>query len=312
MKIPTSGTAPESLPGLPNGASNGHPNGDAHSLSLSHAPDAALSHALGATPSEYEEAGEINGFARVMRALARRWPYALILSSLILAAGTYIALTALPLYRATATIEDISSVSGSSSGSSGMPDISQLMGGTQNASIQTQVAKLTSPWVEEGARKRLSPAVKAKVEKGSLTDTDAAPQPGTNLIVVSASAHHADVAAEMANRICEEYIAQSLQRNRDTMKGSVSYVKARLDDVQKQLSRAQNDLADYKQRNNTMDLATETQQIVLRLAEAQTSLQTIQTERAASAVQRQKLKDLLAKTPESKMVPSGIVPSPEV
>lgn len=311
MKIPSPGAAPEPFPSS-NQALNGAANGDAHLLSIPspHASDAALSPAY--PTGDYDDGGDINGFARVMRALSRRWPYALAVSSLILAAGTYLALTALPLYQATATIENISSAASSSQYNSGLPVINDMLNSSATASVQTQVAKLLSPWVDEGARKRLSPSVRALVVKGSLLDTDAAPQVGTNLITVSASAHHANVAAEMANRICEEYIAQSLLRNRETMKGSVNYVKARLDDVQNQLSRAQTDLKNYKQRMGTMDLNAETQQIVLRLADAQNNLQTIQTERAANTAQRQKLQALLNKIPESKMVPSGIVPAPEV
>ncbi len=312
MKIPSPGTAPEPLPG----ASNGHLNGEshAHSTAITPAPvsDAALSHAYQAGAMDYDDAGEIHGFARVLRALSRRWPYALAVLSLILAAGTYYALTALPLYRATATIEDTSSAMSGASGNSGMPDISQMLGGTQNASIQTQVAKLSSLWVEDGAKKRLSPRVRALAEAGSLLDTDVAPLQGTNLMTVSASAHHADVASEMANRICEEYIAQSLQLNRDTMQRSVSYVEARLKDVEKQLEAAQNQLKDYKQRNATMDLPTETEQLVLQLAQAQSGLQAVQTERAANAAQTLKVRELLAKTPEAKMVSGGIVPAPEV
>ncbi len=300
-------------------ANGTHPNGDSNALATTvPAPDAALTNGYGAGynsgagVADYDDAGEIDGFARVMRALSRRWPYALALSSLILAAGTYYALTALPLYRATTTIQDTSATSAASQYSSGVPVINDMLNGGQNASIQTQVAQLLSPWVEDGAKKRLSPKSRARVEAGSLLDTDALPLPGTSMITVSASAHHPEVAAEMANRICEEYIAESLQRNRDTMKGSVSYVKARLDEVEKQLASAQNDLKNYKQRFNTMDLNTETQQTVMRLAEAQNGLETVQTDRAASAAKLQKVRALLLKTPESKMVPSGIVASPEV
>lgn len=325
MRNPSQGPAPE-LPGAIHGANGAHTNGaiangthasnghvsDAHSLATAPAPDAALSPQFGGGGLEYDESGELNGFARVWRALSRRWPLALALSSLVLAAGTYYALTALPLYRATATIQDISSASSGSSASAGMPDIATMLGGSQTSSIQTQVATLTSLWVEDGAKKRLSSANQALLAKGSLLDTDVTLQPGTTMINVSASAHHAGLAAEMANRICDEYIAQSLSLNRNTTKKSISYVQKELADVERQLEDAQNALKDYKQRNNTMDLPTETQQIVVNLSQAQTGLQTILTERAANAAKLAKVRALLAKTPESKMVPSGIVPAPEV
>ncbi len=261
--------------------------------------------------SDYDDATEQGGVSRVLRALRRRWYYALAVAVLTLAGGIYYALTAPPVYRATAIIEDTSSSRGSQFNSD-LPVLDEMMGSSDKASIQTQVAKLSSSWVMDGAKKRLSPPVRQLMDKGSVVDTGVVPQTGTNLIGVSVLAHHPKVASELATEICQEYIYQSLQRNREAMKGSLAYAKNQLDTVQKRLFIAQEQLKNYKQSQGTMNLESESQQIVVRLSDAQTRLQAIESERAANALQRQKLASLIARTPESKVVPTRIIQSPQV
>ncbi|PQV65206.1 capsular exopolysaccharide family [Abditibacterium utsteinense] len=301
-----------------NGFQGKNANGTSEAIDVSRALEGGTNPSALALPpggaggfSDYEDGTEQGGFSRVLRAFLRRWYYALGLASLILAGGVYYAITAPPVFRATTIIEDTSSSHGPQFNSD-LPVLNEMLGSSDKASIQTQVANLSSSWVMQGAQKRLSAPVRHLMDNGSVVDTAVVPQTGTNLISVNVLAHHPKVASELATRICQEYIYQSLQRNREAMKGSLAYAKNQLDTVQLRLSKAQEQLKDYKQNNGTMNLESESEQIVTRLADAQTRLQAIESESAANAVQRQKLRVLLAQTPESKVVPTKIIVSPQL
>lgn len=254
--------------------------------------------------ADYGEDAEQSGFSRVLQAVMRRWPYALAMMALVTGAGTYYAIRTPDVYRATATIEATMPSRGSQP-SSNVPALDEMLGGSQSQSVQTQVAKLSSPWVAKAAKNAVSPKSRQLIDQGSLVDTSVSLEQGTNLISVNVSAHQPEVAAEMATQICKQYIVQSLQRNREVMQGSLKYAKDQLDSVQERLIKAQDELKNYKVRNGTMDLQTETQQTIGRLADSQTQLQTVRADKAASLAEIAKLQAIYNSTPESREVASG-------
>jgi polysaccharide biosynthesis transport protein len=206
-------------------------------------------------------------------------------------AGTFLAVvlavvaytwTAQPVYQATARIL-VDASRAPAAGSSDLPVLSDLLGVTQARSVGTQAEIIKSPLIAEKALTHL-----AEPRRRSLVGSPPVQVqtfPNTDVIAISAQGHDPKAVAALANAVCGEYIRSSQQSNREETRTAADYVLTQIVQVREKLDAAQVELKQYKRRNVTIDLASESQGRVKELSQLESELRQVEADRAASAAE---------------------------
>ncbi len=238
----------------------------------------------------------------------RKWIImAVVLSVLIL--GAVITLRTRPVFQSSATIL-VNTSSASSQGTEDLPVLSDLLSNTRARSLETQIEVLKSVAVQEGALERLDPALRSALQRYYVMNV--APVRNTDIISVTVNSHSPEAAAAMANAICAEYTLQNQKQNREQIRTATEYVRDQLQTVRQRLDDARRKLLRFKQVNNSVDLASESEQRVTQLSQIQADLRQVQAERAANVAQLEKTRALVARMAPTEVVPGEITRRPAV
>ncbi|RYG75122.1 polysaccharide biosynthesis tyrosine autokinase [bacterium] len=261
-----------------------------------------------AGPAKYTNEEPTNGFdfQQLLAVMRRRWPIMLAAFLLSTGVGITINLLAKPVYQASATVE-VDTGPASSIG----PDIAGLEGfvqSKQSRSIDTQVEILRGGPIRAEAKKRLTQD-QAKFLQGFAPVT-VEQRNDSNLLDVVTRSYNPEVAAAFANAICDQYIDFSRQKNQNNSLGAIEYVKGQIETVKKQLAGKQNELKEFKQKTGIFMISETGTALAGNLAQAQSALQQVEAERAASEAQLKNMRAQLATIPSSKVVPDGITRNP--
>jgi capsular exopolysaccharide synthesis family protein len=189
-----------------------------------------------------------------------------------------------PIYEATATLL-INTDKGGGLGkdlplellNSGLGDLSPTQ------MMETQVELIKSMPVRKAALGRLPQKLRQAVRKGLKVNVQAKPR--TALVDVVVLGQDAEGAAQLATAICQEYIDNSRDQNRDQMGLAADYLEKELKSVAGRLGRASNALRDFKQANGLTDLLAQEQTLVSTISQTQADLRTAQAEGAAAQAQ---------------------------
>lgn len=225
--------------------------------------------------------------------------------AVLLVAGLY-AFTAKHIYESQTTIEVDTQ---NRNDSSDMGPLSVLMdNGAQ--SVETQVAILKGPQLRRAAFKKL-PRPQQLIAK-RFTSVDVAAINNTTLINVTVRTYDRRVSQRLADNICAQYIKDSLEENRDEVRGARVYVEQQLAKKLIALNEAQVRLANFKRQNQTFDLTTQSQALVGRLTAMQTQGDQAKSAKMAALAQIARFRQDSAGMPNSTRMPQTITMSPEV
>jgi succinoglycan biosynthesis transport protein ExoP len=247
---------------------------------------------------------------RAIWAMLRRRKYILLAVFLVVTLGTVAySWTSRPIYQTEASIlVDTTSAGGGTSDD--LPVVAAMMGATRARSLDTQIEVLKSGPVVQGAMSRLAPKMRSSLKQ--FYTMTIAPARNTDVISIAVTSYSPEASAALANAMCEEYMQQNQERNRQQVHTATNYVREQLQLVRTRLDKSRRDLLNFKQTNNTVDLSAESQEKITRLSQAQNDLRQAQAERVASIAQLNKLRELSASESASKVVPNNIVRRPSI
>lgn len=260
-------------------------------------------------PSRYaDDYGSDNASLRgVMSMLLRRWPVLLLTFLLVVAAGTAYTLLQRPIYQSVATVV----VSAPSSGSTGETELlSSLIDGTAPRSLGTQIAILNSSPVQRGAFRTLPLMTKTVLLEFSKVEIR--PQANAEAIDVLVSCYDKKAARDFANAICNQYIEQSQQQNREQVRIATQYVGSQLGPVRDRLKQAATALRNYKERYGVVSLDDQVKARVAQVSDLETQLRQAQSDRVSTWAQLDDLKSQIQQMAPIEERPANIVRSPAV
>jgi capsular exopolysaccharide synthesis family protein len=245
-------------------------------------------------------------FQQLLSVLRRRWPIMLGVFLLSLAVGITLNLIAKPIYQASATVE-VDTAPSNDIGSD-IPGLGEFVQSKQSRSIDTQLEILRGGPIRAEAIKRLKPE-QIKLMQGFAPVT-VEQSNDSNLLNVITRSYNPGVAAALANAICEQYIAVSLQKNKNNSLGAVKYLDDQIATVEKNLAAKQNELKKFKQSTGIMSISDKGSALSGNLTQANAALQQAESDQAATKAQLSQMQAKLASLPSDKVVPNGITRNP--
>lgn len=261
-----------------------------------------------ATAAKYgvEEATPGFDFQQLVAVMRRRWRIMLAVFVLAVGAGILLNLFAKPVYEASATLE--MDTGASSDIGSEISGLGAFVQSKQSRSIDTQLEILRGGPIRSDAKKRLTPDEVNHMKGFAPVTVEQVKE--SNLLSVTTRSYDPKVAAKFANAICDQYIEVSLRKNRNNSLGALKYLENQIELVEKRLKDKQDALRDFKQRTGIFSISEQASGLSNNLTQAQSALQQVQAERAASGAQLQKMQSQLASIPTSRVVPNGITRNP--
>jgi capsular exopolysaccharide synthesis family protein len=241
--------------------------------------------------------------------LQRRKTLILSVFFLVVAATAIFTYATRSIYQSSASIL-VTTSSAQAGRADEFPLLSDMMGATRGRSLETQIEVLKSAAVQRGALQRLPASTRVALQQRySMT---AAPVRNTDIIAVTVSSYDPKAAAEFANAVCEEYMAQNQELGSEQIRSTTKYVADQLKTVGASLDKARQDLMRFKETNGTVNLNTEAEGRITSLATTQDELRTTLAQRAASAAELGRLRQLAAAMPPTETVEGPVVTRPAV
>ncbi len=300
---------PSETEDAPNGMANGAPNGTSNSA-VSNALSRGSSRSQGEdyssySPDFYEENWN---FARFKALLARRKGLIASVLGAVLGLALLIGFLTPRIYRSTAQVIISSSNSQNSALASDVPGLQNLLQGANGRSQETEIELLQSRPVQVQAR-RLLPASLRQIKVARL---EVKPIGSTDLVEVSTSSVSPQFSQQFSDALCAAYVQQAQNESTRQYKTSAIYVRGQLVTLKAKMDAANEDLRDYKQRNQIADLTIESEARVERLKELQSALEIARVEVDAGQSQLANLRAAAARIPRAEIAPGTIIVSPEV
>jgi len=155
---------------------------------------------------------------------------------------------------------------------SDVPVLADLAALTQSRSIETQVAIITSRDLLDEAFAKLEPEIRSSGFRGGSLPSwavNAAALRNTDIITITTQAYTPEAAAALADTMAEAYFERDLKLNSKATRMARDYVGESLAEAKENLTRANDELADFKQRTGLIDPNTQ----ITRAAEYLATLQ---------------------------------------
>lgn len=216
------------------------------------------------------------------------------------------------IYQASADLLINSEQKSSFGAMSGLPAITEMLGATGTRSLDTEVEIMRSSSVQNAATELMPPAIRPTSKGEKAVKVSIESKRSTDIITVNVMGRDPKIAIEYSNALCEAYRLQNQKNNTAQYKETADYVGDQLEKVRKNLDKKRKDVREFKEANDIVDLSTESQVRVARLAELQKALQQAQADRASGDAQLTSLRAQVAQMAPSETAPSTIVVSPIV
>ncbi len=227
-------------------------------------------------------------------------------------AGIYLALSP-KIYKASADllINTQQNTAGNPLAGS-LPAISDLLGATGTRSQDTEVEILRSSTVQDTANSLMPKSFQSQAERNKMVNVDIQPKRSTDIITVNVQSRDPKIAIAYSNALCEAYSLQNQKNNTAQYKETTDYIGGQLEKVRKNLDQKRDELRKFKEANNLVDLPTESQARVARLAELQGALQGAEADSASGEAQLKNLRDQANRMAPAETMPSTIIVRPVV
>jgi capsular exopolysaccharide synthesis family protein len=196
-----------------------------------------------------------------------------------------------PVYRANATLQV--NTSSAYSNENDLPVLSAITGANQGQSLITQTQILQNDAVRDRAMSRL------KTQGLGAASIVVKAIPETDLITVSGSSRDPRAAAALPNAVIAAYLQLSRDKNRAQYSTARHFVGLQLNTARARLNLAREDLQRYKQRNGTVDLATETQSQIEELGRIQSEWRQARANKEAARAQLTRVQNVAATLPRT-------------
>lgn len=264
-----------------------------------------------AVPRESDDQWEAGTFRQALAMLKRRRKVVLATLATVVLATLLFLLLAPPVHESIATLQVHTAPVASGAAQSGdLPAVADLSGATQSRSLETQLAILRSQAVRRAAIARLSPGAKSEASKYFDIAIEAVGD--TDLISLTTRSHNPYASAAIANAFCKEYIQLSRTKNRGQLQEATDFVGRQQQAAQARLNQARNALRDYKQRNGTFDLASESQNLLTEVGQIESEWRQARADKASHLAELSKLRTVAAGMTATRVVPAEIVRRPAV
>lgn len=305
----------KSLPPSSAGATNGaRANGASEALAAFN--DASLAAdwragdvaPVGAARYGVEESEGGFDFAQLLAVMRRRWPVMLAIFVLAVAGGAAISVLTRPVYQSVATLEVDTSPGADIA--QDIPGLSSFVASKQSQSIDTQIEILRGGPTLLAAKKRLPSALQRKMDGFGPVVIDQIET--SNLLSVTARSYDSRAAAALANAVCQQYIALSLQKKVDNSSGAIRYLESKIADIKRQLDVKQSQLRDFKQSAGLISIEAQATALANNVSGLQTALQQAQSESAGLTATLRGQQQSLAALPTGQSVPVAIERNPQV
>ena len=267
------------------------------------------SRVLAPRPRAGEDEDDVVDVSQIAGMLRRR-RYVLLATFLaIVALGAILTALQKPVYEATATI--LVSTPGEADSSRNLGPLQGILAvGAPSRTLGTQMEILRSAPLQKGARQRLTPVARYEAAQFSQVDINAVRD--AEVIAVQVRGHDRTMAVALANAICDEYMDQNAAQSRDQVRSATRYVAEQLGPARARLDQAAKALRDFREKNGSIDLATESTASVTQVNQIEADQRATLAERAAATAQLQNLRSQIAGIKDGQLVPTGIVRRPEV
>lgn len=271
-----------------------------------------------AEPQSFEMASGRNRYAeeeeqgldlrRLAALLRRRRKLIFAAFVLVLGAGALLTWTAKPVYESTSQILVNTAPAAGGGQGSDISTITDLMSGQRPRSQETQIEILKSQPVTDGAMKRLPAARRDAADKFSKINVQ--PVRDTDVIAVSVQSHDPTVSAGLAQAICQEYIHQSLEHNRDEMRVATQYVGNQRADVSRKLNAAEKALKNFEQKTGVSDPVATVAAAINDLAKTNADLREARANQSSLQAQLSQLRQVATSLPKDEVSSSIVVANP--
>ncbi len=260
-------------------------------------------------PLRVDDEDDTVDLGQYLKALQRRWPVALLTLGIVVALGLLYTALQKPIYQSLATI--IVSTPGGSNDGTAEDLVGNVIGaGSQTRSLGQQLAIIKSPFIQEGAAKRITE--QQRQELARYVRSDIQPEPQADAINVLVQGYYPAAVAALANAICAEYIQQSQEQNRAQVRAATGYVEKQLGLVRGRLDMASRDLRNYREKSGTIDLTAESQALISQVGALESNRRTVQTGLLGNQAQVGKLQEQMNKLAPDATTPTVIVRTPAV
>jgi capsular exopolysaccharide synthesis family protein len=182
--------------------------------------------------------------------------------------------------------------------------INDVLSNTGGRTSATQEELLKSRSIREGAMKRLPADARAQLAKYSRVSVTSVRD--TDVLEVSAQSYNGAAAALLCNALSQEFIAQSLEQNKDETRAASTYVERERQRVSLQLDNARLALLKFKRGEGLFDLKAQAQAQVEQLGRLEADLRQAQADLQSSRAQAGKLRQLASGIPETETIPEQI------
>lgn len=236
----------------------------------------------------------------------RKWVILGVFASVIGLALLY-AVTAKPIFESQATIEINTQ---NRSGASSDLAIIGLLPDIGTRSVETQVAILKGAPLQNKALEHLTDRQR-RIAK-SFKAIDVAGVGDTDLVRIAVRTRDREASQKLADGLCREYISDSLEQNRNQVRGARVYVQDQLKKQLGRLNQAQIQLANFKKRHATFDLTAQSQALVTRMTALQAEAQQARSDKLSATAQLSQLRATVSGMPDSTRTPTTETRSPKV
>jgi capsular exopolysaccharide synthesis family protein len=243
---------------------------------------------------------------QVFAMVRRRKAIILAVFSTVLAIAALYAFTAQPKYESQATIEINQK---NNSAAAGLGALSALVD-TGSNDVQTQIAILQGSPIREKAFATLTPQELAAVKKFCNIDVSGVGQ--TALVRIAVVTTNPRVSRKLADSLCRIYINETLEDNRDEVRGARIYVENQLKQNSDKLKQAQADLANFKKQNKTFDITAQSGALLTRMTALRSAVDAANADKQAALSQLSMLRHSVAAMPDNTTQPQNLVRSPKV
>lgn len=231
---------------------------------------------------QFEEDNGLSGHLTVLR---RRLRLMLAVMAVVVGLGMAYTLTRRPVYEATAKIVTMNTRPSASLPSDDLPLLSDVQALTRSRTALTQVEVISSPDLLDEAWQNLNP--RARVD--GFAGRDSLPNwawyvrvvKDTDVIAISGRAYEPKAAAMLANGIAQAYFRRDTEQSNAAIRQARIYAEKKMAIAGRDLSRANSDLARFKQQTGLFAPDTQLTKAAEHMAELTMALDTSKAEASA-------------------------------
>lgn len=201
--------------------------------------------------------------------------------ALIMLLGVLATFLSKPIYQAQARVLIDTTKVQQSAGEFSALDAMTGMAGARN--LETQVEVFKSPSVIQAARQKLSPNARKVIS--AYSQLTVLPVGQTDIMEVTVLSHNPHASSAYCNALVQAYMAEDENTQHSGLRRASSFVRDKVDEMKKRRDATAQQLRDYKQKNNTLDISAETAAQIATQGGAVADLEKAQTDRRAAVAE---------------------------